>query len=90
MARADLGRIAVQRRELRESRKRLHAPPIIPTDGRWTFGPFDMSAFETQKRNADDAETLSGFAVSPGTVTGVVNTALSKKKAWSRRLLYDG
>jgi len=69
--RPDLKLLASQRRELREARKRLHPPGIIPVDSRWKFGPFDMTAWETQKRNADDTETLSGFAVSPGNVTGV-------------------
>ena len=69
--RPDLKQRAEQRRELREARKRRHPPGIIPVGSLWKIGPFDLSVFETQKRNADDAETLSGFAVSPGKVTGV-------------------
>jgi pyruvate,water dikinase len=76
-ARADLRQIVGRRRELRESRKRLHPPAIIPVGIRWELGPFDMSVWETQKRNASDADTLHGFAVSPGTVTGVATVVLS-------------
>ena len=73
----DFGSIATERRELRESRKRLHAPSIIPEGSRWKLGPFDMTAFETQKRNAKDADMLEGFPVSPGTVTAVATVVLS-------------
>ena len=76
-ARPDLKQQAEQQRELREARKRLHPPGIIPVGSRWKIGPFDMSVWETQKRNADDAETLSGFAVSPGKVTGVATVIRS-------------
>jgi phosphohistidine swiveling domain-containing protein len=75
--RAVLSQIAGQRRELRESRKRLHPPGIIPVGSRWKLGPFDLSAWETQRRNAGDADTLQGSAVSPGTVTGVATVVLS-------------
>jgi pyruvate,water dikinase len=76
-ARHELGRTARERRELRESRKRLHPPGIIPPGSRWTLGPLDLSAFETQKRNAGDTDTLHGFAVSPGTATGVATVIRS-------------
>jgi phosphoenolpyruvate synthase/pyruvate phosphate dikinase len=33
------------------------------------MGPFDMSTFETQRRNVPDGTTLRGFAVSPGQVS---------------------
>ena len=69
------------RRELRELRKKSHPPGRIPEDVRFKYGPFDFTRFieiwETQKRNADDAAELSGFAVSPGTVTGVASVILS-------------
>ena len=68
---------AEQRRALRDARKKLHPPGIIPEGSRWTVGPFDFSAFETQKRNADDSAILKGFAVSPGKVTGVATVILS-------------
>ena len=50
---------------------------MIPVGSKFKFGPLDMSAFETQKRNAEDVETLQGFAVSPGRVTGRATVILS-------------
>ena len=50
---------------------------MIPQNSKFTFGPIDFSAFETQKRNADDSNTLNGFAVSPGKVTGSASVVLS-------------
>jgi pyruvate,water dikinase len=64
-----LANLARERRELREARKRLHPPPVVPPDFKVRMGPFDMSAFETQRRNVPDGTTLGGFAVSPGRVT---------------------
>ena len=72
----DLGRKATQRRELREARKKLHPPPMVP-EGRFKIGPFDLSFIETQKRNKDDSNTLKGFAVSPGKVTGTATVIMS-------------
>ena len=40
---------ASQRRQLREARKRLHPPGILPEGSRWKVGPIDFAAFETQK-----------------------------------------
>jgi phosphohistidine swiveling domain-containing protein len=67
--RPDLARLARERRELRESRKRLHPPPVVPPDHKPRLGPFDMSAWETQRRNEPDGAVLRGFAVSPGRVS---------------------
>jgi rifampicin phosphotransferase len=64
-----LANLARERRELREARKRLHPPPVVPPDYKVRMGPFDMSAFETQRRNIPDGTTLRGFAVSPGQVS---------------------
>lgn len=65
---------ADERRVLRESRKGLHPPSRVPVDVRFRYGPFDLTRFieiwETQKRNPDSDDVLSGFAVSPGRVTG--------------------
>jgi len=47
-----------------------HPPPMVPPQSHWKVGLIDMSAWETQKRNAPNAHTLVGFAVSPGKVTG--------------------
>ncbi|MDQ3795352.1 MAG: PEP-utilizing enzyme, partial [Actinomycetota bacterium] len=65
----ELARLARERRELREARKRLHPPPVVPPGHKLRFGPFDMSAWETQRRNVPEGTTLRGFAVSPGQVS---------------------
>jgi pyruvate,water dikinase len=68
-ANPNLANLAHGRRELREARKRLHPPPVVPPDYKVRMGPFDMSAFETQRRNVPEDTTLRGFAVSPGRVS---------------------
>jgi pyruvate,water dikinase len=65
----ELARLARERRELREARKRLHPPAAVPPDYKMRLGPFDMSAFETQRRNVPEGTTLRGFAVSHGRVS---------------------
>lgn len=71
-----LGEAAKQRRELREARKKLHPPPMVP-EGRFKIGFINMSFMETQKRNRADSDTLKGFAVSPGKVTGTACVIMS-------------
>jgi phosphohistidine swiveling domain-containing protein len=61
--------VARERRELREARKRLHPPPVVPPGYKLRLGPFDMSAWETQRRNVPEDTILRGFAVSPGRVS---------------------
>src|ERR687890_1785943 len=39
-ARPELARRARERRELREARKRLHPPPVVPPGHKLRFGPF--------------------------------------------------
>jgi rifampicin phosphotransferase len=68
-ARPDLARLARERSELREARKRFHPPAVVPPDRKLRFGPFDMSPWETQRRNEPAGAVLRGFAVSPGRVT---------------------
>jgi pyruvate,water dikinase len=68
-ARTELARLAHERRELRETRKRLHPPPVVPPGYKVRFGPLDLSAWETQRRNEPAGAVLRGFAVSPGRVT---------------------
>ena len=72
---------AQQREALREARKRLHPPARVPQDLRFKFGPFDFTrifeVWETQKHNRRDSDTLAGFAVSAGRVTGVASVILS-------------
>lgn len=77
LTRPELGRLATRQRELRAARMRLHPPGMVPEQSRWRIGPIDMSAWETQKRNAHDADALEGFAVSPGRVTGPASVILS-------------
>ena len=68
-SRPDLAGLARKRRDLREARKRLEPPVVIPPGGRLRFGPIDMSMFEPKPRAASTGPTLEGFAVSPGQVT---------------------
>jgi rifampicin phosphotransferase len=68
-ARPGLARLARERRELREARKRLHPPPVVPPGHKVRLGPIDMSAWETQRRNEPVGAILQGFAVSPGRVS---------------------
>jgi len=76
-ARPEAREEAARQRALRAQRKRLHPPPMIPVGSRFRFGPFSMEAWETQRRNPEHAETLEGFAVSPGRVTGRASVILS-------------
>jgi pyruvate,water dikinase len=76
-ANPELATLAHERRLLREARKRLHPPPVVPPDHRLRFGPFDMSAFETQRHNVPEGRTLRGFAVSPGRVSAPASVILS-------------
>jgi rifampicin phosphotransferase len=64
-----LANLAHQRRELREARKRLNPPPVVPLGHKLRYGPIDMSAWETQQRNVPTGAVLRGFAVSPGEVS---------------------
>ena len=70
----ELAAAIVERKNLREARKRLHPPGRVPEDMRFKYGPFDftrlLEPFETQKRNLGNDARLTGFAVSPGVVTG--------------------
>jgi phosphohistidine swiveling domain-containing protein len=68
-ARPELARRAREQRELREARKRLHPPPVVPPGRKLRFGPFDMSVWETQRHNEPVGAVLRGFAVSPGQVS---------------------
>src|SRR5262249_6381037 len=72
-----LARLASERRELREARKRLQPPAAVPPTARMKWGPLDISFAETQKRNVDEGSTLRGFSVSPGRVTAPASVILS-------------
>ena len=61
-----------ERRELREARKRLHPPSVIPSEA-----ADELRHRAVAKANEDDSSTLDGFAVSPGVVTGPVSVIRS-------------
>ncbi len=69
--------LADDRRKLRQARKRLHPPGMVPPKARWTFGPLNLSIFEAQMRNEEGSDRLNGFAVSPGQVTAPASVILS-------------
>ena len=74
-ARPELGRIAADRRELREARKRHHPPGTIPPEA----SNIPTVRFkETQIRNDPASDTLNGFPVSSGTVTAPASVVLSQ------------
>ena len=69
-----LGELAAERRVLREARKRHHPPGTIPPEA----SDIPSVKFkETQIVNDETSDTLSGFPVSPGTVTGPASVILS-------------
>ena len=72
---------ATEQRELREWRKRLQQPAAIPEENQlsWAVGK-DKKSFDTIKINESDAATISGFAVSPGTVTGTASVIMSPEE----------
>jgi rifampicin phosphotransferase len=65
----ELARLAQERRELREARKRLDPPLSVPPNATLQFGPIRFAMFEPQAGGASEGPTLHGFAVSPGRVT---------------------
>jgi pyruvate,water dikinase len=69
ISRPELAKLARERRDLREARKRLEPPVSIPPDGRMKFGPINMSMFEPKPITISTGPTLDGFGVSPGQVT---------------------
>ena len=75
--RPDLARLARDRRDLREARKRLTPPPAVPPAYQFKIGPIDLSARESVRRNTADDAVLRGFAVSPGRVTAPASVILS-------------
>ena len=58
--------LTLERRELREARKRLHPPGTIPEIASNNPG---VAFKETQARNDPNSDILKGIPVSPGTVT---------------------
>ena len=62
----ELGRLAAERRELREARKRHHPPGTVPEEASKIKG---IAFKETQIKNDESSDTMRGFAVSSGRIT---------------------
>ncbi|HAL42548.1 MAG TPA: hypothetical protein DCP57_08895, partial [Gammaproteobacteria bacterium] len=62
----EFGKLAAERRELREARKRHHPPGTLPAEAREDPG---IKFKETQILNDDDSNLMRGFAVSSGQIT---------------------
>ena len=71
----ELGKLAAERRELREARKLLHPPGTIPEEA---SNIPSVRFKETQIRNDAGSDSLNGFAVSSGTVTAPASVILSQ------------
>ena len=71
----ELGKLAAERRELREARKLLHPPGTIPEEA---SNIPSVRFKETQIRNDAGSDALNGFAVSSGTVTAPASVILSQ------------
>ena len=71
----ELGKLAAERRELREARKLLHPPGTIPEEA---SNIPSVRFKETQIRNDPGSDALNGFAVSSGTVTAPASVILSQ------------
>ncbi len=71
----ELGKLAAERRQLREARKLLHPPGTIPEEA----SKIPSVRFkETQIRNDDSSDSLNGFAVSSGRITAKASVILSQ------------
>ena len=68
-----LGRLAAERRQLREARKRHHPPGTIPEEASQIKG---IAIKETQIKNDDASATMRGFPVSSGRVTAAASVVL--------------
>ena len=71
----ELGKLAAERRELREARKLLHPPGTIPEEA---SNIPSVRFKETQIRNDPSGDALNGFAVSSGKVTAPASVILSQ------------
>ena len=69
----DLGRLASERRELREARKRHHPPGTVPDEASNVPG---IKFKETQIKNDENSDTMRGFAVSSGRITAPASVIL--------------
>ena len=69
----ELGRLASERRELREARKRHHPPGTVPDEASNVPG---IRFKETQIKNDENSDAMRGFAVSSGRVTAPASVIL--------------
>ena len=69
----ELGRLASERRELREARKRHHPPGTVPDEASNVPG---IKFKETQIRNDENSDAMRGFAVSSGRITASASVIL--------------
>ena len=69
----ELGKLAAERRELREARKRHHPPGTVPEEASNVPG---IKFKETQIKNDESSDTMRGFAVSSGRVTAPASVIL--------------
>jgi rifampicin phosphotransferase len=76
-ARPDLAKLARERQELREARKRLNPPLSVPPNAQLKFGPIRLAFFEPPSQKDDAGPTLVGVAVSPGQATAPASVILS-------------
>lgn len=76
----ELIRLAESRRALRQQRKRMQQPAAIPGENKLAWLKGGGKSFDTIKVNEDNAGVISGFAVSPGTVTGTVSLVMSPEE----------
>ena len=69
----ELGKLADDRRALREARKLHHPPGTLPAEASEMQG---ISFKETQIKNDQDSNTMKGFPVSSGTITAKASVIL--------------
>ena len=67
------GKLAAERRELREARKRHHPPGTVPEEASNVPG---IRFKETQIKNDETSDTMRGFAVSSGKLTAPASVIL--------------
>jgi phosphohistidine swiveling domain-containing protein len=66
----ELGKLAAQRRELREARKRHHPPGTVPEEASNVPG---IRFKQTQIKNDENSDTMRGFTVSSGRITAAAS-----------------
>ena len=71
-----LGELAVERRELREARKKHRAPAVVPEEARANKYVARAESMAAQILNDDSSATMRGFAVSSGQVTAKASLVL--------------